>query len=320
MPNKTASDNWLRAKDYLLKNKQGQYWSYHPGQSPSIETSGWCAIALSDNVEIAKQTCNYLSAVQNKDGGFSTSYGAGPSDWSTTIACLCLRTLSAEKAEIGKDKTIRKSLLQAMNYLLEDRVEIYRGAAKVVWNFVKGSKAPDYPRGWPWSANTYNWVEPTSYAILALLPTTLSQKDPMRMAIKNGHQYLLKHACTDGGWNYGEIKRLTENLPAYQLNTAEALVALQGLKQRQEVQSGLAYLRKHLTDKQTPLTLAWSILALDALDEGYASQLSQLAAMQNTDGSFGRSMFTSAIATIALSLTERPSPLNFAKQPILDLS
>jgi hypothetical protein len=76
--------------------------------------------------------------------------------------------------------------------------------------------------GWPWVASTFSWVEPTSWALIAL-----------RFAGKDGHpraiegRRLLKNRCLpQGGWNYGNKKVFNHTLMPFEETTAIALLAL----------------------------------------------------------------------------------------------
>ena len=66
--------------------------------------------------------------------------------------------------------------------------------------------------GWPWGEGTFSWVEPTSWACLAL--HRLGQGDHPR--VQEGERLLLDRAFDQGGVNYGNrmiLGRMTEPIP-----------------------------------------------------------------------------------------------------------
>src|SRR5699024_403026 len=52
-------------------------------------------------------------------------------------------------------------------------------------------------RGWSWIDNTFSWVEPTSYALLALKAHGIGTHS----RVQEAERLLLDRVCADGGWN-----------------------------------------------------------------------------------------------------------------------
>lgn len=119
--------------------------------------------------------------------------------------------------------------------------------------------------GWPWVPDTFSWVEPTSWAVLAL--RALEQSIPGGESGNRTDEaiaLLIDRACASGGWNYGNRTVLGEDLWPYPDTTAIALLALAGASDHSVVGAGLAALEEMLAGPSSRLTLALGTLALQA--------------------------------------------------------
>ncbi len=76
--------------------------------------------------------------------------------------------------------------------------------------------------GWPWVANTFGWVEPTSWALLAM---AIAGKSDHPRAIE-GRRLLADRCLPDGGWNYGNKVVFGHTLMPFWDTTALAALAL----------------------------------------------------------------------------------------------
>jgi hypothetical protein len=301
-PNAIPSTSLAKAKDFLRKNGTGGSWAYHPGQAPSVEATAWCAIAMRNDEDVRASAISYLMNVQNSDGGWSSEHTFGISDWNSTLGLLSLRLLS--------DTANDKKLKSAVQFLLDDKTDFYNPFAKVIVSILKGREFLQYPQGWPWNRDCFHWVEPTSYALLALKPLSTPS---MKESLQRADAFLIDHACIGGGWNHGDYKPLGFPTPPYPVTTAQALCALQDIPSDATVQAGLHYLNKVSNEQNTVMSLAWSILARDLYGEDTAAQKRKLSALQNSDGSFGNNLLLSALATCALEDSANPLRLPVTK-------
>jgi hypothetical protein len=98
--------------------------------------------------------------------------------------------------------------------------------------FLSGNRTPPEQRfpGWPWFPGASAWVTPTALSMLAL--SKASRLDPsasIDRRLQMGASFLLRHACSDGGWNYGAPRALGFEARSYPETTGVALLALQGV-------------------------------------------------------------------------------------------
>jgi len=175
--------------------------------------------------------------------------------WTTSLAALALVRSRPEAARRGAA------------WLLENRGRSFAWWTKLfLWLFpgrVAVELDPDL-RGWAWLPGTFSWVEPTSYAILALRP--LRRESPERVArrVDEAERMLLDRVCVDGGWNYGNSRVLGEDLWPYPDTTAIALLSLVDREGDDAIRRSLATLGRMMADTDSGLSLALSTLCFDA--------------------------------------------------------
>jgi hypothetical protein len=111
--------------------------------------------------------------------------------------------------------------------------------------------------GWPWVAQTFGWVEPTSWALLAL--ALAGKADHPRAA--EGRRLLVDRCLPEGGWNYGNKIVFEHVLMPFWDTTALALLAL-GDSNREVADRSLKRLEQSLPEMQSLLTNAWACICL----------------------------------------------------------
>jgi hypothetical protein len=312
---------------FLSRQAKDGWWPYKKGHGPSLEATVWCAIACRKEGELARKTAQFLLQSQTEEGGWSTLLGAGKPDWTSTLALLCLRILRQELLSSegsmsqggGSDsgnsdivERINAGFARGLSFLNGFRSAVYNEISQVLLMLYHGRPDFDYPRGWPFTANTYHWVEPTSYALLALKGSMPGLDKRSLEMIEMADDYLDLQACRDGGWNYGCVKVFGVNLEAQPLTTAQALLALQDKPDKATVVKALAYLNGGLESRpemQTLLSRAWSSLALDAMGHDVSQLTGKLAFALRSDGSYDDNLAASALASIAAGLPESGNPL-----------
>lgn len=115
-------------------------------------------------------------------------------------------------------------------------------------------------RGWPWTGNTFSWVEPTSLALIAL--GAVGEKGRPRTV--EAVRMLLDRQLERGGWNYGNTVVYGQALSPMAGPTGMALQALAGVVEKKAVTASLDYIESILPELRTPFSLSWAILGLSA--------------------------------------------------------
>ncbi len=113
--------------------------------------------------------------------------------------------------------------------------------------------------GWPWVRGTFGWVEPTAWAVLALV---LSGNGAHPRAIE-GARFLWDREIASGGWNYGSPELDDTELLPFWDTTGLALVALTRGGTRR-TRDGLDIIEKQREKIESLRGLSWAVLALDS--------------------------------------------------------
>ncbi len=295
---KSVSISLVKVDKYLQDAFKDGAWAYKPGDTACIEPTAYCGIARRKDPATRKQVIDFLCANQNPDGGWSTSPGLGKSDWTSGLALLALRILFKEDS--GLEAAHAAVIDKAVTYLFEARTEFYGALAKTLLLISKGDAGLNYPRGWPWSPGCFHWVEPTAYTLLALKIPQYVQKSDSKRVIERANNFLLEHACKDGGWNHGNDLCLNVHLPPYVVTSAEALVALADQKSADAVQKALKNLDNTIGYAGSAMSLAWTAIAQASFGIDSGDSIKMLIERQHEDGSFGPNLMVTALSMLAL--------------------
>ena len=113
--------------------------------------------------------------------------------------------------------------------------------------------------------DTFSWVEPTAYCLLALKRARHLGVVPTRdiaARVDEAERMLADRACAGGGWNYGNAHVFDKDLRPHGPTTALALLALQDRRDLPCVQAGLSFLTAHANRERSGLALALTLICL----------------------------------------------------------
>lgn len=301
-----------KALEYLLSQQdESGLWPFLPQREGALEPSVWSAIALSKNLSSSERFVKRLLQLQNPDGGWSAASVRLDSDWSTGVALFGLRqlgrTLSAGKTLVDLNTACRR----AESWLMENRSEHIGGTARFALLLVRGPEY-DYPRGWSWTEGTFDFVEPTAYALLGMRQDAAPAR--IMQASKLAEEFLLDFVCKEGGWNLGDRGFLqTEPIPADIHSTCIALLSLLKRRNEAKVRKSISWLLRQKATLQSAAQISWAALALSAYGEDNSDLLSRLARIQSENGSFSANILTQAAACLAFEVAANPQLLGGEK-------
>ena len=254
----------------------------------------------------------WLAEKQNRDGGWPVSDAVPESSWMTSLAVLALFLSRTEGSSRPERAVLRGGL-----WLLAERG---RGAHWIVrlLNRVRSERGEGEPDvvldinliGWPWTTDTFSWVEPTSHAMLALMTLRpFLRARSLDARLLEGRRMIFDRMCLGGGWNYGNSRVLGEELWPYPDTTALALMALHDEPSDTRIQESLASLNRMLGASDSILALALSILALRLYGRDVAELRSRLAGKLE---SAGAPADTRSLALSALAMADGVPPFSLA--------
>lgn len=236
-------------------------WGAVAGKGSNIEATAVALLALHSLGRASDGSCvekakRWLTHQQNTDGSWPLNgVTKGPS-WCTAPAMVALSEFPEQKERVS----------QAGNWALQQKGSKPGILVDVIRALSFQKRAVNLNEdlvGWSWTPNSFSWVEPTSYFLLALkkvknhLPLKTLQE-----RVEQGELMIYDRMCDNGGWNYGNAAVYGETLWPYPDITAVALIALQDRRDRKENQLSLRALREMMQSTDSGLALAWSTICL----------------------------------------------------------
>jgi hypothetical protein len=250
-----------------LQNADGG-WGFRASGQSRVEPTCWAALALFQssqpkNENAYRRQLEFLQSRQLPEGSWPAGPEMSGGGWVTSLACCAL------SGSAGSDKQLRAGL----QWICED---VPRDSSP--WQRFMRSLRPDSKltaqsdsyRGWGWTPKTSSWVEPTSFALMALreapsekLPKGASQRR------ESGISLLYDRMCPGGGWNCGNPRVYGVDGDALVLPTCWALLALHDAPEKPGRALSLAWLQKAFARIASPGSLAVAQMTLEI----YATQV-----------------------------------------------
>jgi hypothetical protein len=277
-----------------LQNPDGG-WGASAGRRSTTEATSLALSALrvageaSSNDRVLRATL-WLAERQNPDGSWRLNDVATAGSWTTALAIIALSEFSEQ----------RQRVLGAARWLLAQEGSKPGILAKLIlWATGKSNvnRVNDDLVGWSWVPRSFSWVEPTSYALIALkkLKTSLAESN-LAERIREGEALIYDRMCAGGGWNYGNSKVLDYALWPYPDITAVALIALQDRAGETANQQSLQTLKKISEEANSGLACSWTAICLGLYGQETAVWQKRL------EVGFRETAFLGETKTLALAL------------------
>ena len=196
----------------LLQNQNADGgWGALRGKGSNTEATSLAVMALQALVSEAtadnrNRGIEWLVRQQNPNHSWPLNQTVKAGSWTTALAITALGEIAAH----------RERVLAAARWLLEQEGSKPGILAEVIlWATGRSgiNKVNKDLIGWSWVPRSFSWVEPTSYALIAL------KKQRGRLAgtnvderIGQADAMIYDRMCTGGGWNYGNSKVLDLSL------------------------------------------------------------------------------------------------------------
>jgi hypothetical protein len=289
-------------------------WGYRPQSKSRTEPTSWALVALRNlpqpdpRREALDRGTGWLLRAQLGDGGWPSDPEQKQGDWCTSLALLALPSQESDSRAVtrglewlGRTWPAEGGFWWRLRHWFERRPQLVRQ------NFAL--------RGWNWTPGTSSWVEPTSYALLALESREIRDGRLLRRR-QLGEAMLLDRMCPGGGWNAGNpLVYGVAGTPAMG-PTVWALLALRGERGRKEITQSLDWLESAAGAAFGPASLALAHLCLETFGRKTAP-LEPLLRHSYESNQFLDDVLTFAWATLALTpeRTWPPSPESGIRNP-----
>jgi hypothetical protein len=291
-----------------LRNAQnaGGGWGFHPGSVSRVEPTCWALQALLNTsgpatIEAVTQGFQFLRQAQLPDGSWPSTPGEKTGCWVTSLACWTLAS--------APDST--KKIAAGLSWLCEDWPRDSSPWRRLLRKF--SAQRDIFPindsyRGWGWTPHTSSWVEPSSFALLALeqapkdsLPSIATRRRELAESM------IRDRMCPGGGWNCGNPRVYGVAGEPLVIPTVWALLALRGPTARPENVMSLDWLERNVPKIQSPASLALSRICFDTYGRTWPAGAPELSAL-HAENQFLDSIQVTAWACLASG--PRPSWLS----------
>jgi hypothetical protein len=231
----------------------------------------------------------FLQRTRNADGGWP--YLAGkqsrlePTSW-VMLATETPASSTPLQAWQRGDGLLVEPVTGVPNYAFNGLAIVALGSQPAPWAqsivrallVTRGVKLPAHPmvrqdgalQAWPWFQDTFSWVEPTAWCMLALKKVTGTPRPPeVASRVEEAERLLADRVCPGGGWNYGNGLVYGKDLPAHVPATAAAVLAMQDLKALAIVREAIAFLVAHSRSEgsSAAAALGWMALRVVGADD-----------------------------------------------------
>lgn len=224
------------------RNKDGG-WGYYPGKASRIEPTAWGLVA-SAAAAGSPVDSSLLERWPRANGWLVDVPGTPPNFAYQALAAVVLQSTPHGLAAAT---ALATGLLQVRGARFDQSPVI---------------RQDNSLQAWPWIADTFSWVEPTSLCLLLIkrLRDALPA-DAARERIQIGERMLIDRACSVGGWNYGGSNVYGQELYPYVPTTAWGLLALQDRRSDPVVGRALSRLKADALTEQSALSMGMAAIA-----------------------------------------------------------
>lgn len=277
----------------LLSSAGATGWAYYTGKvSSRIEPTAWALLALGSTWEasrgswadFARPHIGFLAARQGSDGLLSDTE-PGLVNFTTAAVAAFVLTQFPAQVPAGVLSKLYDGLVSAKGVKID----------------AFDPKQDNQLQGWPWLRDTFSWVEPTAWGLLALKRADPSRRSRATAArAQEAEKLLVNRTCVAGGWNYGNASALGQDLRAYVPTTALGLLAMQDRRSEPNIEKSVRFLVQERLTEASALALSLTAICLRVLGlpaDDVEERLAEVAVQSDSRGH----LLAMAMASYALS-------------------
>lgn len=266
-------------------------WPYYVGKKSRLEPTCWALLALhgawtgseTEWSRVATTHLEFVQRSQRRGGLLSDSPDAPVNLAAAGLAACTLAALSPSSRT-----TILPALLGGIVALKGIRVN------------EPDTRQDNTLQAWPWYPETFSWVEPTAWCVLALKKLKAIAPPDSAARIAEAERMLENRCCEIGGWNYGNASALGQDLRPHVPPTAMALLSLHDRRDRPFVVKSIDFLDGAQLKEQSGAALGLTALCLRVYGRDPASVEARLAEVSVQTEALGN-IHSMAIALHALT-------------------
>jgi hypothetical protein len=263
-------------------------WGFRPGTASRVEATCWALLALwepsresaEDSVRVHRAR-DFLQTTQLADGSWPAVSGEQTGCWVTSLCCLTLNAIG--------DQTQRSTIESGLRWICGDWPSDSTLWRRILARFSSEREVAPINRsyrGWGWTPKTSSWVEPTSFALLALEGVASSSElaGIAKRRRELATSLLFDRMCPGGGWNAGNPMVYGAAGEPGVVATICALLALRAVPMRQEITLSLNRLESVATTIQSPGSLALVEICFKVYGRRWSSAAPNLSGVLRKSG------------------------------------
>lgn len=243
-------------------------WGYQAGTNSRLEPTAWGLLAFAGQGgpgagdEVAR-IVDLIARWQRPDGLLACVPSAPANLAFNGLTALALmHTASVQPSVPGVSRTLDR-LVHAIAAVRGNAQPFVQRVLLWLAPSARTSRQDDGLRGWPWVHDTFSWVEPTGWCLLALKRSRMLVAPALAAdRIEEAEHLLMDRCCVRGGWNYGNSNMLGKELTPYVPTTAIGLLALQDRKGTPEVRRSVEFLVQSRKSEISGMALSLTLIAL----------------------------------------------------------
>jgi len=238
-------------------------WGFYAQSESRVESTCWALRALENASTLVSMEClqgarEYLLKEQLADGSWAAAPHERTGGWVTSLVC----------SVSSRQKECEDSVRAGLKWLCEDfprDSRLWRRLLRRLFMRPNVSEQDESLLGWGWTPGTSSWVEPTSFALMALRDCPAGWLPPGSSRRRELATWLLyDRMCPQGGWNCGNPKVYGVEGEPLVLPTAWALLALRDQPPHEKKSKSLIWLRNTIGSIQSSASVAIAGIALEA--------------------------------------------------------
>ena len=277
-------------------------WGFHPQSESRVEPTCWAVQALAassigEPPAGVRRGLQFLRAAQLSDGSWPSTQEQKSGCWLTSLGLWVLLTA---------DRSTSQAASAGLRWLCNDWPQDSTRWGRLLTRLASQKELHPIKlsyRGWSWTPGTSSWVEPTSFALIALeqgfhnvAPTIVNRRRELATAM------LYDRMCPGGGWNCGNPRVYGVPGEPLVIPTVWALIALRRDATRGENQESLDWLEQSVANIRSAASLALAKICLETYGRTWPAAASTLV------GLFEKNEFRENVPVVAwscLAMSER---------------
>jgi hypothetical protein len=261
-------------------------WGFHPQSVSRVEPTCWALQAVAGSSNGVTEAgvgrgLQFLRETQLSDGSWPSTPEQKSGCWLTSLSIWVLLILA--------NRSTSPAASAGLRWLCNDWPQDSTRWGRLLRRLTSQKEVHPIKlsyRGWSWTPGTSSWVEPTSFALIALergfenvTPSTIVKR---RRELATAMLY--DRMCPGGGWNCGNPRVYGVPGEPLVIPTVWALIALRRNSTRRENRESLDWLEQNVANIRSAASLALAKICVETYGRTWPAASPTLAGLFENNG------------------------------------